>query len=133
MKQMTPAAVERAMKVQDVMLRAMAKRITWYQAAEILGLSGRQMLRWQTRFKHEGYEGLFDRRRGVPSPRRVPLATVEEVLRLYQEQYFDYNVRHFHEKLVAEHEIKLSYTWVKLVLHGEGVVDTRRYCWSFRK
>ena len=41
MKQMTPAAVERAMKLQDVMLRAMAKRITWYQAAEILGLSGR--------------------------------------------------------------------------------------------
>ena len=36
MKQMTPAAVERAMKLQDVMLRAMAKRITWYQAAEIL-------------------------------------------------------------------------------------------------
>src|SRR5258706_6986722 len=35
MKQMTPAAVERAMKLQDVMLRAMAKRITWYQAAEI--------------------------------------------------------------------------------------------------
>jgi len=37
MKQMTPAAVERAMKLEDVMLRAMAKRITWYQAAEILG------------------------------------------------------------------------------------------------
>jgi len=75
MKQMTPAAVERAMKLQEVMLRAMAKRITWYQAAEILGLSGRQMLRWQTRFKHEGYEGLFDRRRGTPSPKRVPLET----------------------------------------------------------
>jgi hypothetical protein len=26
---------------------------------------------------------------GEPSPKRVPLATVEEVLRLYQEQYFD--------------------------------------------
>ena len=37
MKQMTPSAVERAMKLQDVMLRAMAKRITWFQAAEILG------------------------------------------------------------------------------------------------
>ena len=133
MKQMTPAAVERAMKVQDVMLRAMAKRITWYQAAEILGLSGRQMLRWQTRFKHEGYEGLFDRRRGVPSPRRVPLATVEEVLRLYQEQYFDYNVRHFHEKLVAEHEIKLSYTWVKLALQGAGLVKPRRQRGKHRK
>ena len=133
MKQMTPAAVERAMRLQDVMLRAMAKRITWYQAAEILGLSGRQMLRWQTRFKHEGYEGLFDRRRGVPSPKRVPLETVETVLKLYQEQYFDFNVRHFHEKLTAEHGIKLSYTWVKAALQGAGLVKARKHRGKHRK
>jgi transposase len=133
MKQMTPAAVERAMKLQDVMLRAMAKRITWYQAAEILGISGRQMLRWQTRFKHEGYEGLFDRRRGTPSPKRVPLETVETVLKLYQEQYFDFNVRHFHEKLAAEHGISLSYTWVKAALQGAGLVKARKHRGKHRK
>jgi transposase len=133
MKQMTPAAVERAMKLQDVMLRAMAKRISWYQAAEILGISGRQMLRWQTRFKHEGYEGLFDRRRGTPSPKRVPLETVETVLRLYQEQYFDFNVRHFHEKLGSEHGIKLSYTWVKAALQGAGLVKARKHRGKHRK
>src|SRR5467141_887003 len=133
MKQMTPAAVERAMKLQDVMLRAMAKRISWYQAAEILGISGRQMLRWQTRFKHEGYEGLFDRRRGTPSPKRVPLETVETVLRLYQEQYFDFNVRHFHEKLASEHGITLSYTWVKNALQGAGLVKPRRKRGKHRK
>src|SRR6266581_3136156 len=66
--------MERAMKLKDVMLRAMVKRITWYQAAEIVGISCRQMQRWPTRFKHEGYEGLFDRRRRLPSPKRVPLA-----------------------------------------------------------
>jgi hypothetical protein len=38
MKQLSAAGVERAMKLEDVMLRAMAKRITWYQAAEILGI-----------------------------------------------------------------------------------------------
>jgi hypothetical protein len=36
MKLMSAAAVKRTMKLQDVMLRAMAKRITWFQAAEIL-------------------------------------------------------------------------------------------------
>jgi transposase len=133
MKQMTPAAVERAMKLQDVMLRAMAKRITWYQAAEILGLSGRQMLRWQTRYKHEGYDGLFDRRRGRPSPRRVPVETVETVLGLYQEQYFDFNVRHFHEKLASEHGITLSYTWVKAALQGAGLVKARKHRGKHRK
>ena len=121
------------MKLQDVMLRAMAKRITWFQAAEILGISCRQMQRWKTRFEHEGYEGLFDRRRGIPSPKRVPLETVETVLRLYREQYFDFNVRHFHEKLSREHAIHLSYTWVKQALQGAGLVKTRRKRGKHRK
>lgn len=121
------------MKLQDVMLRAMAKRITWFQAAEILGISCRQMQRWKTRFKLEGYEGLFDRRRGIPSPKRVPLKTVETVLRLYQEQYFDFNVRHFHEKLSSEHDIHLSYTWVKQALQGAGLVKPRRKRGKHRK
>jgi transposase len=133
MKQMTEAAVERAMKLQEVMLRAMAKRITWYQAAEILGISCRQMQRWKTRFEKEGYEGLFDRRRGIPSPKRVPLETVEKVLGLYQEQYFDFNVQHFHEKLKAEHQIELSYTWVKQALQGAGLVQSRRKRGKYRK
>ena len=30
------AAVERAMKVQEVILRAMARKLTWFQAAEIM-------------------------------------------------------------------------------------------------
>jgi hypothetical protein len=41
---------------------------------------------------------LFDRRRGKPSPKKVPLAVVEKVLGLYREKYFDLNVRHFHNR-----------------------------------
>jgi transposase len=126
MKQSTEAAWERAMKVHEVMLRAMAKRITWWQAAEIIGISCRQMRRWLRRYEEHGYEGLRDRRRGRVSEKRVPMAQVEEVLRLYQDQYFDFNVRHFHEKLQAEHGIKLSYTWVKLALQGAGLVKRGR-------
>lgn len=126
MKQSTEAAWERAMKIHEVMLRAMAKRITWWQAAEIIGISCRQMRRWLRRYEEHGYEGLRDRRRGRVSEKRVPLAQVEEVLRLYQDQYFDFNVRHFHEKLQAEHGIKLSYTWVKLALQGAGLVKQGR-------
>src|SRR5258708_13014401 len=64
------AAMEGAMKVQDVMLQAMAKKITWWQAAEILGISDRHMRRWRERYEEEGYNGLMDRRRGKPSHRR---------------------------------------------------------------
>src|SRR5438477_6595103 len=116
------AAMERAMKVQDVMLQAMAKKITWWQAAEILGISDRHMRRWRERYVEEGYNGLLDRRRGKPSRRRVPMVTVERVFALYREKYFDLNVQHFHEKLQAEHGIELSYTWVKMALQGAGLV-----------
>jgi transposase len=116
------AAMERAMKVQDVMLQAMAKKITWWQAAEILGISDRHMRRIRERYLEEGYNGLLDRRRGKPSRRRVPLATVEKVFALYREKYFDLNVQHFHEKLEAEHGIELSYSWVKQALQGAGLV-----------
>ena len=66
MESYTRAAVEQAMKVQDVMLQAMAKKITWWQAAEILGISDRHMRRWRERYEQQGYNGLMDRRRGSP-------------------------------------------------------------------
>ena len=53
------------------------------------------------------------------------METLEKVLHLYREQYFDFNVRHFHEKLSEEHDIQLSYTWVKLALQGAGLVKKR--------
>jgi hypothetical protein len=51
---------------------------------------------------------------------------VERVLALYRERYFDLNVRHFHEKLRAEQEIELSYSWVKGVLQGAGLIARGR-------
>src|SRR5438034_11247172 len=116
------AAMERAMKVQEVILRALAKKITWWQAAEIIGISDRHMRRWRERYEEFGFRALFDRRRGKPSPKKVPLAVVERVLGLYREQYFDLNLRHFHEKLIEQHQIRLSYSWVKGVLQGAGLV-----------
>jgi transposase len=117
----TQAATERAMKVQEVMLQAMSKKISWWQAAEILGITDRHMRRWRERYEEFGFRGLFDRRRGRPSPKRVPVAVVERVLGLYRERYFDLNVRHFHEKLQSEQQIRLSYSWVKGILQGAGL------------
>lgn len=115
-------AVEWAMKVQEIILRAIAKKITWIQAAAIIGIGARQMRRWLRRYEENGYDGLFDRRKGKESPRRVPLKVVEKVLGLYRDRYFDLNVKHFHEKLVEEHGINLSYTWVKAALQGAGFI-----------
>ena len=106
--------------------RAMAKKVTWWQAAEILGISDRHMRRWRERNEEFGYDGLFDRRCGTPSPKRVPLAAAEQVLGLYRDRYPDLNVQHFHEKLSDQHQIELSYSWVKQALQGAGAVPRGR-------
>jgi transposase len=119
-------AVERAMKVQEVILKAIGGQIHWFQAAEILGISCRSMRRWKRRYERRGYDGLFDRRTRQPSPRRVPLKVVEQVLTLYRERYFDFNVHHFHERLTEEHRVHLSYSWVKSCLQSAGLVAPRK-------
>ena len=113
------------MKVQEVILKAMAGKLKWWEAAEIIGVSDRTMRRWRARYEEHGYDGLYDYRKKQPSPKRIAVSTLETVLQLYREKYFDFNVRHFHEKLQEEHDIEISYAWVKLALQGAGLVKKR--------
>ena len=71
------AKMERMMKLQDVLLKAMAKKITWWDAAEIIGVTDRTMPRWRYRLENDGYSGLVDRRKSKPSEKQIPLVTVE--------------------------------------------------------
>ena len=64
---------------------------------------------------------------GSPGPsRRGPSTVPAGVLRLYRQVYFDFNIRHFHEKWRDEHSIKLSYSWVQKALQGSGLVTRGR-------
>jgi len=124
---MMPAReTERMMKLQDVILKAMAKKLTWIEAAEIAGMSVRSMQRKRQAYVDHGYNGLFDKRRGKISYHRVPMATAERVLALYRDKYPDFNVRHFHEKLKESEDISLSYSWVKQALQGAGLVARKK-------
>ena len=120
------AAVEQAMKRQQILLRAMSGEITWIQAADILGISPRQLRRIRKEYESYGYTGLLDRRRHRPSMTRVPLAEVERMLRLYREKYSDFNVTHFVETVRRKHDIQLSYSFIKKALQEAGLVKKRR-------
>jgi len=124
---MMPAReTERMMKLQDVILKAMARKLTWIEAAEITGMSVRNMQRKRQAYIDYGYNGLFDKRRGKISYHRVPMATAERVLALYRDKYPDFNVRHFQEKLKESEDIWLSYSWVKQALQGAGLVARKK-------
>src|SRR3989440_415340 len=115
-------AVERAMKVQEVILRAIDGKLTWVQAADILGYSPRTIRRIRWRLQHYGYDGLLDRRRQIPSPKRAPVAEVQRLLALYRERYLGFNVRHFHQLARRQHGVRFCYAFVKQALQTAGLV-----------
>ena len=121
-----PVALERAMTIREVVLRAMSGEISWIQAAEIIGCAPRTVRRWRWRYEHIGYDGLLDRRRGRPSPRRAPFAEVQRVLQLYRAHYVGFNGRHFHQIARRDHGVMLSYTYVKTALQRAGLLPTHR-------
>src|SRR5262245_18419600 len=105
------AAVERAMKIQEIMMRALSGAITWLQAADILGLDPRSVRRCRARYEAGGTVALYDRRRLRPSRRTAPAPEVQRILQPYRERYAGWNVRHFYRFARRDHRVSLSYTF----------------------
>ncbi len=121
--QYSMTATVKAMKIQEVILKAVSGEILWIDAADIIGVSYRTMKRWKARYEEHGYDGIFDRRMRGPSPKRVPMKELQTILNLYRTQYMGFNVIHFHEKLKEHHDITRGYTFIKTALQTAGLVD----------
>lgn len=91
----------------------------------MLGMSASSFYRWRRRWEAEGAEGLADSRLGKASARRAPVDEVARLLGLFETRYFDFNIKHFHEKL-AEHGIRRSYSWTRNTLQAAGKVATAK-------
>ena len=85
-------------------------------------MSERHFRRLRDRYEAQGAEGLIDRRRGRVSGRRVAVDRIEWLLEQYRTRYFDFTVKHFHERLRAEHKFALGYSWTKRILQDAGLV-----------
>jgi transposase len=128
----TQAAMERAMKVHEVLMQALNGRQPWIHVAEVLGVSARTVRRLRARYEKTGFTGLYDHRHHTPSPRAVPVAEVQRLLQLYRERYGPrdgypgFNVRHFYHIARRQHGVTVSYSFVKKALQAAGLVPKRR-------
>ena len=114
---------ERRMQTfHDVLGHWQARRLSALEAAELLGMSERSFRRYRQRYEEEGPDGLFDRRLGKASARRVPADQVAWVLDEYRTRYRGWTVKHFHDHLRERHGFAWSYTWTKAVLQRAGLV-----------
>jgi hypothetical protein len=66
------AVRERALKLEEVILRVVSKQLTFWQAAQILHKTPRHLRRVLQRYQFYGFGGLCDRRQSRRIPKRMP-------------------------------------------------------------
>lgn len=116
----------RETKRLHIIHQALDKRITQEKAAELVGLSSRQLRRMIKRVREEGDDGISHRSRGRASNRRLPQKVKDKVLKLYQGQYSDFGPTLASEKLFDVHQIKLSDETLRLWLSQGNIPYEKR-------
>jgi transposase len=106
----------REIKRLHLIHQALEKKITQQQAAEVAGLSTRQMRRLMRRIQQEGDRGILHRQRGRPSNRRIAERVRQKALELYQQRYGDFGPTLASEKLRERHRISLHAETLRLWL-----------------
>jgi transposase len=96
--------------------QALEKKISQQQAAEVAGLSTRQMRRLMKRIQQEGDRGILHRKRGQPSNRRLAEQVKQKVLKLYQQHYGDFGATLASEKLRERHRLTIHAETLRLWL-----------------
>ena len=110
----------------EVIQRLNDKRLKQTEAAQMLGISVRQIKRLFRAYKARGPSGLVSRRRGRSSNNQLDPGTVQKAIDLIYERYQDFGPTLAHEKLTEVHGLKLSDESVRRLMITEGLWKPKR-------
>ena len=105
----------------QMMTRIAEKRLTRTRAAELLGMSERQVRLLYAAYAAHGATGLASSRRGRPSHRQLPQATRDKALELIREHYGDFGPTFACEKLVGVHGLCVGVETLRLWMIEAGI------------
>ena len=105
----------------EVMQRLDEKRMKQKAAAELLGISERQVKRLLRRYRKQGASGLVSQRRGKPSSHQLTEGIRREVLDLLKGKYKGFGPTLACEKLVEVEGLKISDESVRKMMMVEGL------------
>ena len=124
---MTVIAMSRAEIDRMSVLRDLAEdRIRVSEAATLMGLGRRQVLRLAKAYRQHGPAALVSRRRGKPSNRSYPAGLRSEVIGLIRERYCDFGPTLAGEKLAELHGIHLGRETIRQWMMAAGIWKDRR-------
>ena len=103
------------------------------EAADILGLSDRQVRRLVKKVRVEGDKGIVHKLRGVPSKRAIDERVRNKIIAVYREKYEDFGPTLASEKLLEIDKIKLSDETLRNLLIASGDWQKKRKRKKHRK
>lgn len=92
----------------DIIRSTLEEKMTTKQAAEVLGLSRRQVQRLKKRVREKGPLGVLHGNRDRKPPHTFPPELKDQVTQLVKTKYFDFNFCHLSEILVAEEDLRIN-------------------------
>lgn len=110
----------------EVMQRLDEKRLAQKEAAEMLGVSVRQVRRLLSRYRGEGASGLVSQQRGKPSHNQLSGEVKQKGLDLLKGKYCGFGPTLACEKLVEVEKLKISDESVRQMMIGEGLWKARK-------
>lgn len=118
---------QRELKEYKVISCYIEKQITRERAAELLGLSPRQITRLKKGVQASGAESLIHKNTGRKPRHALPEETKKAILQIHEQQeYAKVNFMHFKELLEERHGIHISYTALRKLLVSEGIASPKK-------
>jgi transposase len=110
----------------EVMGHLQEKRMGQRAAAEILGVSVRQVKRLLRAYRREGAIGLVSKQRGKPSHHQLDRETVQAAIDLLHGRYAGFGPTLAHEKLVELEGLKVGLGSVRKIMIEEGLWKAKK-------
>jgi len=93
----------KAMTRREIITKAINGQISSVAAANIIGITARQMRRIRRAIERSGMSAVMDQRGGRPRRKRIALETIRELRLLKHDVYPDFSIRHFYERVTQQH------------------------------
>jgi transposase len=110
----------------DVIQRVRDGRMTQVKAADLLGVTARQVRRLEAAYARTGAAGLVSKKRGRPSNNAIAKTIESNAMELVQDRYADFGPTLAAEKLLESHGVVVSRETLRKWMAAAGLWKSRR-------
>jgi len=114
-------------RINDIMVKLIAKDISILDAKRLTGLSERQIYRKKKEYKISGIQSIPHKSRNRPTGRGYSDNLKKQIIDLYLNEYNGWNFYHFNDTLEDFYNIKVSDTFVYNLLTSNGIESPHKY------